>query len=178
MSKWYGEAEQKLAAVFDACDEMGPTVIFIDEIDALATSRDAVGGMHEATRRSLSVLLRRLDGFETNASTVVIAATNRPQDLDAALLSRFELSINFPLPDAPTREAILRLYARHLPPNESANLAAAAEGASGRDLRDVCEAAERRWAARRVRSEAITRGQALPPAAEYRDALRARLRLG
>lgn len=56
----------------------GPTVIFLDEIDALATSRDDAG-MHEASRRSLSVLLRKLDGFEGNKTTVLIAATNRPQ---------------------------------------------------------------------------------------------------
>jgi ATP-dependent 26S proteasome regulatory subunit len=66
----YGEAEQRLAGVFDACAELGSAVVFLDEIDALATARDGGGGMHEATRRSLSVLLRKLDGFETNKSTV------------------------------------------------------------------------------------------------------------
>ena len=135
VSKWYGEAEQRLAAVFDCCAELGSTVIFLDEIDSLAPSRDADSGMHEATRRSLSVLLRkgtphcvlrapraaarlasppagtleaepqstnatlysscphgplrppfpsrwsagRLDGFDANQSTVLVAATNRPQ---------------------------------------------------------------------------------------------------
>lgn len=174
VSKWYGEAEQRLAAVFDACAEMGPTIVFLDEIDALATSRDAPGGMHEATRRSLSVLLRRLDGFDANTSTVLIAATNRPSDLDAALTSRFELAIKFPLPDDETRREILMLYAKHLRPSEYAALAAQAEGASGRDLRAVCEAAERRWAARRVRKEAAARSQPLPPASEYEEALRQR----
>ena len=58
----------------------GPTVIFLDEIDALATSRDDAG-MHEASRRSLSVLLRKLEGFEANEETVLVAATNRPQEL-------------------------------------------------------------------------------------------------
>ena len=174
MSKWYGEAEQRLAAVFDACAEMGPSVIFFDEIDALATSRDSDGGMHEATRRSLSVLLRRLDGFDANEATVLIAATNRPQDLDAALTSRFELSVIFPLPDTPTRVAILGLYAAHLRGDERERLAATAEGVSGRDLRDVCEAAERKWAAKRVRAEATTSGRPLPPASEYAEALRQR----
>ena len=156
-----------MAAVFDAAAEMGESVIFMDEIDALATSRDAPGGMHEATRRSLSVLLRRLDGFDPNASTVLIAATNRPQDLDAALTSRFELAVRFPLPDASTREAILQLYAAHLPAADQRALAAASDGASGRDLRDVCEAAERKWAAKRVRQEGAAKGKALPPATEY-----------
>ena len=174
VSKWYGEAEQRLAAVFDACAEMGESIVFIDEIDALATSRDSDGGMHEATRRSLSVLLRRLDGFDANESTVLIAATNRPQDLDAALISRFELSITFPLPDQSTREAIFGLYAAHLRPEERERLAISAGGASGRDLRDVCEAAERKWAARRVRQEKVTASTPLPPPSEYAEALRER----
>ena len=179
VSKYYGEAEQRLGAVFDACAEMGSTVIFLDEIDALAQSRDSGGGggggMHEATRRSLSVLLRRLDGFDTNKSTVLIAATNRPQDLDPALLSRFEVSVHFPKPDTDTRQAIFALYAKHLSDDERRGLAAGSGGASGRDLRDVCEAAERRWAARRVRKEAQTHGRALPPAAEYEAALSERI---
>ena len=178
VSKFYGEAEQRLGAVFDACAEMGSAVIFLDEIDALAQSRDGGGGgggMHEATRRSLSVLLRRLDGFDANQSTVLIAATNRPQDLDPALLSRFEVTVHFPRPDATTRQAIFGLYAKHLTEGERVGLAAASAGASGRDLRDVCEAAERRWAARRVRNEASARGRTLPPAAEYETALSERI---
>ena len=127
------------AAVFDACAEMGETVIFLDEIDALATSRDDAG-MHEVTRRSLSVLLRKLDGFHQNERTVLIAATNRPQDLDPALLSRFELSVPFPLPDESERSKIFALYARHLPEDELDELSEIAAGSSGRDIRDVCEA--------------------------------------
>jgi ATP-dependent 26S proteasome regulatory subunit len=107
---------------------------------------------------------------------VLIAATNRPQDLDPALTSRFELTVHFPLPDLDTRTAILQLYAKHLSLSDHAALASAAEGASGRDLRDVCEAAERRWAARRVRKEARTEGRLLPPLEEYRVALSERMR--
>ncbi|CAN0402901.1 unnamed protein product, partial [Ectocarpus sp. 13 AM-2016] len=59
MSKWYGESEKKLSAIFDACDEMGGAIIFIDEVDALAGSR-STGGMHEATRRVLSVILQKV----------------------------------------------------------------------------------------------------------------------
>ena len=134
--------------------------------------------MHEATRRSLSVLLRRLDGFDANTSTVLIAATNRPGDLDAALTSRFELAIRFPLPDAATRREILALYAKHLSPSEHASLATLSDGASGRDLRDICEQAERKWAARRVRNEREAKGQPLPPANEYADALGRRKEAG
>ena len=69
---------------------MGETVIFLDEIDALATSRGSAG-MHEATRRSLSVLLRKLDGFDPNEATVLLAATNRPHDLDPVSRSLLHL---------------------------------------------------------------------------------------
>ena len=91
VSKWYGDAEKSLAKVFDACEELGGSIVFIDEVDALATSRDQ-SGMHEATRRMLSVLLRRLDGFRQDGKgTLTVCATNRKSDLDAALLSRFDL---------------------------------------------------------------------------------------
>jgi len=102
-----------------------------------------------------------------NKSTVLIAATNRPQDLDAALLSRFELSIAFPLPEPAARKGIFALYARHLDNSALDRLASISDGASGRDIRDVCEAAERRWAARRVRKESVAAGQPLPPIEEY-----------
>ena len=85
------------------------------------------------------------------------------------------MSVHFPRPDAPTRQAIFGLYAQHLSDGERAALAASSGGASGRDLRDICEAAERRWAARRVRKEAATEGRTLPPAAEYRTALEDRI---
>jgi SpoVK/Ycf46/Vps4 family AAA+-type ATPase len=79
MSKYYGDSEKILSQIFDACEEIGTCILFIDEIDTLATKRD--GEMHEATRRVLSVLLRRIEGFE-RSSTLVIAATNRRSDLD------------------------------------------------------------------------------------------------
>ena len=73
------------------CDGFDGSIIFIDEVDALATSRNQ-SGMHEATRRMLSVLLRRLDGFRQDGKgTLTVCATNRKSDLDAALLSRFDL---------------------------------------------------------------------------------------
>jgi len=112
---------------------------------------------------------------------VLIAATNRPQDLDAALLSRFELSIAFPLPEPAARKGIFALYARHLDNSALDRLASISDGASGRDIRDVCEAAERRWAARRVRKESVAAGQPLPPIEEYAACMQQRsatLRVG
>ena len=73
-------------------------ILFIDEIDSLATSREA--GLHEATRRILSTLLRKIDSFESEGEVLVICATNRKKDLDPALISRTDMSIRFELPDA------------------------------------------------------------------------------
>ena len=101
MSKFYGESESRLAEIFEAAQAMGSVILFIDEIDALATSRE--GGLHEATRRILSTLLRKIDSFESEGEVLVICATNRKKDLDPALISRTDLSIRFVLPDAKTR---------------------------------------------------------------------------
>ena len=95
MSKWYGQSSQNLSQIFDACEDMGGAIIFLDEIDSLAGSRDQ--NMFEATRQVLSVLLRRLDGIDSAASTITIGATNRKDDLDHALISRFDQTILFPL---------------------------------------------------------------------------------
>jgi SpoVK/Ycf46/Vps4 family AAA+-type ATPase len=144
MSKWYGQSSQNLSHIFEAADEMGGAIIFLDEIDALAPSRDA--NMFEATRRVLSVLLRKLDGLDSASTTITIGATNRLADLDHALVSRFDQTIHFPLPNESERAAIFSNYAQHLSSDELNELAALSEGLSGRTIKDVCEFAERRWA--------------------------------
>lgn len=144
MSKWYGQSSQNLAAIFDASEDLGGSILFIDEIDSLAGSRDQ--NMYEATRRVLSVLLRRLDGIGAITNTVVIGATNRKQDLDHALISRFDQAIHFPLPNQQERASIFANYAKHLNPDELSKLAATSEGLSGRTIKDLCEQTERRWA--------------------------------
>lgn len=144
MSKWYGQSSQNLSQIFEAADDMGGAIIFLDEIDALAPSRDA--NMFEATRRVLSVLLRKLDGLDAASTTITIGATNRMNDLDHALISRFDQTIRFPLPNASERAAIFGNYAKHLLQAELEELASLSEGLSGRTIKDVCEFAERRWA--------------------------------
>ncbi|DBB09758.1 TPA: hypothetical protein ACH3X3_001393 [Trebouxia sp. C0006] len=93
--------------------------------------------MHEATLRLLGMLLHHLDGFETNKRSVVIAATNRKEDLDSALLSRFNTSVQFGLPDESCRAQILHQYAMHLSDQEVASVAAASAGMAGRNLKDL-----------------------------------------
>jgi len=104
MSKFYGESETKLAEIFEAAKSLGRAILFIDEIDALATSWE--GGIHEATRRILSTLLRKIDSFESDGEVLVICATNWKKDLDPALISWLDLAVWFELPDAKTRSLI------------------------------------------------------------------------
>ncbi|KAF3569155.1 hypothetical protein DY000_02014158 [Brassica cretica] len=177
MSKYYGESERLLGAVFSQANELSDgAIIFLDEIDAFAISRDS--DMHEATRRVLSVLLRQIDGFEQDKKVVVIAATNRKQDLDPALISRFDSMIMFGLPDLQTRQEIIAQYAKQLSKPELVQLAHATEAMSGRDIRDVCQGAERTWASkliRRAKADGVEQQQVtLPPIQEYLESAEAR----
>ena len=179
-SKYYGESERLLSQVFQLCDRLEGAVVFLDEVDALAQTRG--GEMHEATRRLLSVLLRRIDGLDSRGRTVVVAATNRKQDLDPALVSRFDAAIEFGLPTEQCRGDIMGCYAKHLTREELATVAAATAGMSGRDLRDVAETTERRWASKIIRGvvgagkKGAGRGgkQPLPPLEEYLASARSR----
>eukprot|EP00884_Botryococcus_braunii_P018009 jgi/Botrbrau1/4892/Bobra.118_1s0006.1 len=154
-SKWYGEAEKNLAEIFRLAEEVGKpsdgSILFLDELDSLATARDH--NMHEATRRVLGVLLRSLDGF-SRGRYQVIGATNRKQDLDLALRSRFTASVLFDLPDEPTRQLIIAKYAKQLSAEGRQKVAGVTAGASGRDLKAICEQAERRWASQIIRGKA------------------------
>ncbi len=108
-SKWYGEAEKRLQAVFDEARANPPTVIFFDELDAVAPARE---DSHEATHRIVSTLLVNLDGLEDVHDVVVVGATNRPDTIDPALTrpGRFDRLIEVPLPDREGRDQILRLH--------------------------------------------------------------------
>lgn len=169
MSKYYGESERMLGKIFDSANELpNGAIIFLDEVDSIAMTRDSE--MHEATRRMLSVLLRQIDGFEQDTSIIVIAATNRKEDLDPALISRFDASITFDLPDQQAREEITAQYARHLTSSELTVVAAASDGMSGRDIRDICQQAERHWASKLIRNHAGSpMAYGLPPIQEYID---------
>lgn len=167
MSKWFGESERRLDAIFAGAGRLERSIVFLDEIDAFAGSRERA--MHEGTRRILSVLLRQMQGLVDTSNVVVIGATNRKDDLDAALLSRFNLLVHFPLPDADERAAILAYYAKQLYPEELAALAEASAGRSGRELEDACGVAERMWAAEIIAARTYVTP---PPLATYLAAFR------
>ena len=118
-SKWYGESEKILRAIFERAAKQVSSIIFFDEIDSIAGQRS--GDAHEESKRVVAQLLTLMDGFGANDNVVVIAATNRPQDIDLALRrpGRFDWEIEFPLPDRPDREAILQISAGRLATSET-----------------------------------------------------------
>jgi transitional endoplasmic reticulum ATPase len=116
LTKWFGESEETLREIFDAAatDEKGSAIIFFDEIDSVASARGSTS--HEASRSVVAQLLTLMDGFKPSTNVVVIAATNRPDDIDPALRrpGRFDWEIEFPQPDEQDREKILRASSRNL----------------------------------------------------------------
>jgi transitional endoplasmic reticulum ATPase len=135
-SKWYGQSEEILRRLFEHAIRQKRAIIFFDEIDSIAAHRNDEA--HEASRRVVAQLLTLMDGFGDN-NVVVIAATNRPQDIDVALRrpGRFDWEIKFPLPDRNDREAILRTAARRLETAENlphAFVAGRTEGWSAAEL--------------------------------------------
>lgn len=144
MSKYYGESAKNLSLIFDCAQLFPEALVFLDEIDSLAGRRE--DGMFEATKTMLSVLLRKLDGFEGKPGSITLGATNRKQDLDSALLSRFDKSIFFPLPNTKEIAAILSGYAMHLNESERLEISNCLTGFSGRKIKDFCDFVERKWA--------------------------------
>lgn len=113
-SKWYGQSEEILRKLFDDARKQKKAIIFFDEIDSVAGQR--ADESHEASRRVVAQLLALMDGFTPDDNVVVIATTNRPQDIDAALRrpGRFDWEIHFPLPNVNDRVAILQTTASRL----------------------------------------------------------------
>lgn len=113
-SKWFGESEKLVRTLFALARHLQPSVIFIDEVDAVLSSRG--GNEMEASRRLKTEFLVQFDGVATSGDSqvVVLAATNRPQDLDEAARRRFVKRVYIPLPDAVARKALLQhLLDRH-----------------------------------------------------------------
>ena len=115
LSKFVGEAEQKLRHIFKEANENAPSIIFIDEIDAITPKRDEVVG--EVERRIVAQLLALMDGLEARGNVIVIAATNRVNSIDEALRrpGRFDREIEFPIPDAKGRKDVLLIHTRGMP---------------------------------------------------------------
>ena len=144
MSKFYGESEKKLREIFEEARENSPAIIFIDEIDSLAPKRSE--GQGEVERRVVSQLLSMMDGLEPRENVIVIAATNRPDDIDEALRrpGRFDREIEIGVPDRDGRKEILQIHTRNMPMEDDVDLDSIADnthGYVGADLEAVCKEA-------------------------------------
>jgi len=115
MSKFYGESEKRVRDIFEEAEKSAPTIIFIDEIDAIAPKREESYG--EVERRVVSQLLTMMDGLKSRGKVVVIGATNRPNALDPALRrpGRFDREVSISVPDKAGRLQILKIHTRNMP---------------------------------------------------------------
>ncbi|MBS7641087.1 MAG: CDC48 family AAA ATPase [Candidatus Bathyarchaeia archaeon] len=146
LSKWVGESEKAVREVFRRAKQAAPSIIFFDEIDAIAPVRGSGYGDSHVTERVISQLLTEMDGIEELRGVVVLAATNRPDIVDPALLrpGRFDKLLYVPPPDLETRKEILRIHLRKKPLSEDIDIddiAKRTEGYTGADLAAVCNTA-------------------------------------
>jgi katanin p60 ATPase-containing subunit A1 len=158
VSKWRGDSEKLVRALFELARYHAPSTVFLDEIDSILGARGGEGQEHEASRRMKTELLIQMDGMVSGGSgssrtsssqqqqVFVMAASNTPWDLDVALLRRLEKRVLVPLPVQEAREAMLRkhLASRAGPDIDYPSLAASLDGYSGADLELVCREAAMR----------------------------------
>ncbi len=142
LSKYVGESEKAVREVFRKAKMAAPCIIFIDEIDAITTARDAESNDSNVTERVVDTLLTEMDGLQEMKNIIVLAATNRPDMIDPALLrpGRFDKIIEIPLPDEVTRVAILKVHTKKMPLEKSVNiedLAKMTENYTGAELENI-----------------------------------------
>lgn len=142
--KFYGESEARLRGIFEDAKKHAPSIIFLDEIDAIAPKREHVVG--DVEKRVVAQLLALMDGLDSRGHVIVIAATNIPGVLDPALRrpGRFDREISIPIPDKNSRLSILEIHSRGMPLFEDVSLTKLAEithGFVGADLQALCREA-------------------------------------
>lgn len=147
MSKYVGGSEEQLRELFEEAEENSPSIIFIDELDAIAPKRAEVTG--DVERRTVAQLLTLMDGLKSRGEVVVIGATNRPDAIDEALRrpGRFDREIEIGVPDKDERKEILEVHTRRMPLDEDVNLDELTEvthGFVGADLEALCKEAAMR----------------------------------
>lgn len=147
LSMWYGESESNIRDIFDKARAAAPTVVFLDELDSIAKARGgSVGDSGGASDRVVNQLLTEMDGMNAKKNVFVIGATNRPDQIDPAILrpGRLDQLIYVPLPDEPARLSILQAQLRKTPLEPGLDLSAiakATQGFSGADLSYIVQRA-------------------------------------
>jgi len=144
MSKFYGESEKKIRDIFEEAEKTAPTIIFIDEVDAIAPKREEVTG--EVERRVVSQLLTMMDGLKSRGKVIVIAATNRVNAIDPALRrpGRFDREIEINVPSKQGRLSILKIHTRGMPLAKDVKLdeiASMTHGFVGADIESLAKEA-------------------------------------
>ncbi|MFA4960329.1 MAG: CDC48 family AAA ATPase [Candidatus Pacearchaeota archaeon] len=144
MSKYYGESEKHIREIFEKAEKSAPSIIFIDEIDSIAPKRGE--GVDQTEKRIVAQLLTLMDGLKSRGQVVVMAATNRPDDIDEALRrpGRFDRELRINPPDEEGRKEVLRIHTRGMPLDKDVNfdeLAVKTIGFTGADIEVLCKEA-------------------------------------
>jgi len=165
MSKFYGESEARLREIFQKAQETAPSIIFIDELDAIAPKREEVTG--EVERRVVAQLLSLMDGMGSRGNIIVIGATNRPNAIDPALRrpGRFDREIEIGVPDKQGRFEILQIHTRAMPLAQDVDLKRLSEithGYTGADIASLCREAAMK-SLRRYMPEINLEEERIPP---------------
>ena len=165
MSKWYGESEARLRKIFEDAEKNAPSIVFIDELDAIAPKREEVTG--EVERRVVATLCTVLDGLKSRGKVIVIGATNRPNALDPAIRrpGRFDREIEIGVPDREGRKEILQIHTRGMPLAKDVDLDRLADithGFVGADLEALCKEAAMS-ALRRILPKINLEEKTIPP---------------
>ncbi|HEX7031531.1 MAG TPA: CDC48 family AAA ATPase [Nitrososphaera sp.] len=165
MNKYYGETEARLRDIFKEARESSPSIIFIDEIDAIAPKREEAFG--DVEKRVVAQLLALMDGMSDRGQVIVLGATNRPESLDPALRrpGRFDREIEIGVPNAEGRLEILQIHTRGMPLSEDIDLqdlAAELHGYTGADIKALCREAAMK-ALRRYLPEIDLEGDKISP---------------
>jgi transitional endoplasmic reticulum ATPase len=146
MGKYYGESEERLRKIFEEAQEHAPSIMFIDELDAVAPKREELGSQQQVEKRVVAQLLSLMDGLRARGQVAVIGATNAPQLIDPALRrpGRFDREINVGVPERNGRREILEVHTRGMPLAEDVSVDKLAEithGFVGADLAALCREA-------------------------------------
>jgi transitional endoplasmic reticulum ATPase len=166
MSKYYGESEKRLREIFEEAEKNAPSIIFMDEIDAIAPKREEVTG--EVERRVVAQLLALMDGLKGRGEVIVIGATNRPEAIDPALRrpGRFDREIEIGVPDREGRKEILLIHTRNMPLADDVDLDRLADithGFVGADLAALVREAAMRALRRLMKEVNLLESEKLPP---------------
>ena len=145
MSKWVGESEKAVRELFKKAKQVAPTIVFLDELDAIAPRRGAYSGSH-VTESVVNQILTSIDGLESMEGVVILGATNRPDILDTSLLrpGRFDRLLFIDAPDYNARLEIFKIHTKDMPLSKDVSLeelSKISEGFSGADIEGLCREA-------------------------------------